>query len=253
MKIVISPAKSLDFDRKVTTDHSTQSAFLAESEIINRALKKKSANQLSKLMDISPSLGQLNYERNQNWRLPFTKSNARQAVFAFDGDVYKGLDVYSLNTSLLPRLENSLRIISGLYGLLKPFDLIQPYRLEMKTKFPAGKNANLYAFWKAKITQALQNELEEDKLLINLASNEYFKAIDIKTLDCTVVSPQFKVVKNGTLKTIAIFAKQARGLMARYIIENDIRTAEGLQDFQVDGYRFLASESSLTEPVFVKK
>ena len=252
MKIVVSPAKSLDFERKVMTDKFTQSAFLSDAETINRALKKKSAKQLSQLMDISPALGQLNFERNQNWSLPFSPSNARQAVFAFDGDVYKGLDVYNLDPKLLPKLQDTLLIISGLYGLLKPLDLIQPYRLEMKTKFPVGKNANLYAFWRTKISRALQQELGEDKLLINLASNEYFKAVDTKLLDCEVVSPQFKVLKNGSLKTIAIFAKHARGLMTRFIIENDIKTGEDLKHFDVDGYRFLASESTPTAPVFVK-
>ncbi len=252
MKIVVSPAKSLDFDRKLITDKFTQSAFLSDSETINRALKKKSAKQLAQLMDISPTLGQLNFERNQNWSLPFSPSNARQAVFAFDGDVYKGLDVYSLDPKLLPKLQETLLIISGLYGLLKPLDLIQPYRLEMKTKFPVGKNANLYAYWKTKISRALQNDLGEDDLLINLASNEYFKAVDTKLLNCKIVSPQFKVMKNGELKTIAIFAKYARGLMTRFIVENDIKTVDDLKQFEVDGYRYLASESTPLAPVFVK-
>ena len=252
MKLVISPAKSLELKKSVPTDQYTQGLFLSDSEILNKALKKKSAKQLSELMSISLALGEINYERNQNWTLPFNPENSRQAIFTFDGDVYKGLDAYSLDQKLLPKLQNTVLIISGLYGLLKPLDLIQPYRLEMKTKFQVGKNDNLYDFWRQKITKALNVELSDDGLLINLASNEYFKAIDTKTLNGKIISPQFKVLKNGTLKTIGIFAKQARGLMTRFILENNIKSIQDLEMFDYQNYRYLPSESTELSPVFVK-
>lgn len=252
MKLVLSPAKSLDFESKLPTPKSTEACFLAEAERINRLLKKKSARSLSKLMHISDSLGQLNYERNQEWSLPFTSDNARPAVYAFNGDVYRGLDVYTIDTKKLNKVEDTVRIISGLYGILKPLDLIQPYRLEMGTKFPVGKNKNLYEFWRKKVTQALNDELADDELFLNLASNEYFKAIDTKALKVPVINVSFKEFKNGDYKTIGIFAKLARGLMTRYIIDADAKTIDDVKGFNYDNYGLSAELSSDKELVFVR-
>ncbi|MEL6811655.1 MAG: peroxide stress protein YaaA [Bacteroidota bacterium] len=252
MKIVISPAKSMDFEKELPTSRYSESAFLSESERLNKLLKKKSARSLSKLMSISDSLGRLNYERNQEWSLPFTSSNARPAVYAFNGDVYRGLDVYSLPEDKMDQLQNTLRIISGLYGILKPLDLIQPYRLEMGTKFPVGVKKNLYEFWKQKITKSLNEELEEGELFVNLASNEYFKAIDLKSLKAEVITPVFKDLKNGEYKTIMTFAKLARGYMTRYIIDTNASTLQDLKGFNYEGYGFSESMSTDTELVFIR-
>ena len=252
MKLVLSPAKSLDFDSKLPTTEFSEACFLKEAERLNRLLKKKSARSLSKLMHISQDLGQLNYERNQEWSLPFNSSNARPAVYAFNGDVYRGLDAYSIDTKHLDKLQGTVRIISGLYGVLKPLDLIQPYRLEMGTKFPVGKNKNLYEFWRKKVTIALNDELDDDELFLNLASNEYFKAIDVKALKVPVINVVFKDLKNGEYKTIMTFAKLARGYMTRYIIDSDAQTIEDIKGFNYEGYGFSASMSSDKELVFIR-
>ena len=236
MKLVISPAKSLNYDSKLPTGFSSESCFLNEAKELNTLLKKKSPKALSELMHISPKLGALNYERNQNWSLPFSSDNARQAIYAFNGDVYRGLDAYTISEEKLDVLQNTVRIISGLYGLLKPLDLIQPYRLEMGTKFPVGKNKNLYEFWRKKITTALNDELYEDELLVNLASQEYFKAIDAKALKTPLIHVDFKEFKNGQFKTIAIFSKRARGLMTRYIVDSNAQNVEDLKNFNTDRY-----------------
>ena len=252
MKLVLSPAKSLDFESKLPTTKTSESCFLKESERLNKLLKKKSARSLSKLMSISPALGELNYERNQEWQLPFTKDNARQAIYAFSGDVYRGLDAYTIPKDKIEKVQDTVRIISGLYGVLKPLDLMQPYRLEMGTKFPVGKNKNLYEFWKQKITQALNDELEEGELFLNLASNEYFKAIDVKALKVPVVTATFKDFKNGEYKTIMTFAKLARGYMTRYIIDTNANTIDDLKGFNYEGYGFSEAMSSQTELVFIR-
>jgi len=252
MKIVISPAKSLDFESKVPTDKHTQPAFLQQSETLVNVLKKKSAKQLSKLMSISDNLGQLNYERNQNWKLPFTLENSRQAIFAFNGAAFQGLDVATMPINKLDQLQDKLRIISGQYGLLKPLDIIQPYRLEMGTKLKIGTKNNLYQFWDNTITEALNDELEGSEPLINLASAEYFKAIKTKLLTVPVITPVFKDFKNGEYKTIMTFAKQARGYMVRYIIDNNINSVEGLKGFNIEGYAFDANLSSDSELVFTR-
>lgn len=252
MKLVISPAKSLNYDSKLPTGFSSESCFLNEAKELNTLLKKKSPKALSELMHISPKLGALNYERNQNWSLPFSSENARQAIYAFDGDVYRGLDAYTISEEKLDVLQNTVRIISGLYGLLKPLDLIQPYRLEMGTKFPVGKNKNLYEFWRKKITTALNDELYEDELLVNLASQEYFKAIDAKALKTPLIHVDFKEFKNGQFKTIAIFSKRARGLMTRYIIDSNSQTAEELKSFNIDRYAYDANLSSDHKLVFTR-
>lgn len=252
MKLVLSPAKSLNFDSKLPTTKNTESCFLKESERLNRLLKKKSARSLSKLMKISPALGQLNYERNQDWELPFTKDNARQAIYAFSGDVYRGLDAYTIPKDRLDKVQNTVRIISGLYGVLKPLDLMQPYRLEMGTKFPVGKNKNLYEFWKQKITATLNDELEDNELFLNLASNEYFKAIDVKALKVPVITANFKDLKNGEYKTIMTFAKLARGYMTRYVIDTNANTIGDIKGFNYEGYGFSEAMSTDTELVFTR-
>ena len=203
-------------------------------------------------MHISDNLGELNYQRNQEWQLPFTKDNARQAVYAFNGDVYRGLDAYTIPKDKLEKLQDTVRIISGLYGILKPMDLIQPYRLEMGTKFPVGKNKNLYEFWKKKVTQVLNEELKNDELFVNLASNEYFKAIDTKALKVPVITPVFKEFKNGQYKTIAIFAKLARGLMTRFIIVTNAITIDDIKKFNYEGYAYDDNLSTETELVFTR-
>jgi uncharacterized protein len=252
MKIVISPAKSMDFERQLPTPLSTEACFLREAERLNKLLKKRSARSLSKLMSISDNLGRLNYERNQEWRLPFESSNSRPAVYAFSGDVYRGMDIYNLPTKKIERLQNTLRIISGLYGILKPLDLIQPYRLEMGTRISVGVKKNLYDFWKKKITETLNEELEEEELFVNLASNEYFKAIDIRTLKVPVITPVFKDLKNGEFKTIMTFAKLARGYMTRYIIDTNASTIDDLKGFDYEGYGFSEPMSSGNELVFIR-
>ncbi|MEO9892439.1 peroxide stress protein YaaA [Aurantibacter sp.] len=253
MKVVLSPAKSLDFERQLPTERFTEALFLNESERLNKLLKKKSAKSLSKLMHISDNLGQLNYERNQEWSLPFTPEDARPAVYAFSGDVYRGLDVYSLPEAKIELLQNTLRIISGLYGVLKPLDLMQPYRLEMGTKFPVGKNKNLYEFWKSKIVTTLNNELQDDELFVNLASNEYFKAIDKKSLKVPVIDIVFKDLKNGEYKTIMTFVKLARGYMSRYILDSNAKTIDDLKGFDYEGYGYREALSEKeNELVFVR-
>lgn len=252
MKIVISPAKSLDFESKAPTQEFTQPSFLKEAERLSKILKKKSARSLSKLMSISSALAQLNYERNQNWQLPFELGNAKQAVYAFTGEVYRGLDMNSMPLEDLEFLQEHLRILSGQYGLLRPLDLMQPYRLEMGTKLKVGVKPNLYKFWDKKITDALNAELAEDDLLINLASNEYFKAIQVKDLKAQVITPIFKDFKNGEYKVIMTFAKLARGLMVRYIVDHKVTTLEGLKGFDYNGYRFDENLSTDSELVFTR-
>jgi len=252
MKIIISPAKSLNFETKTPVKEYTQPIFLAQAERLNKILKKKSARVLSKLMSISDNLGSLNYERNQEWNLPFTPENAKQAIFAFTGEVYRGLDVNTMPKEKLPQLQDKLRILSGQYGLLKPMDLMQAYRLEMSTKLKVGTKINLYQFWGNTITKALNDELEEDEIFVNLASNEYYKVIKPKELKVPVITPVFKDFKNGEYKTIMTFAKLARGQMVRYIIENDIDTIDDLKGFNVGGYGFDANLSTESELMFTR-
>lgn len=252
MKIVISPAKSLDYESPIPTRQFTQGIFLEEAAKLNTVLKKKSPKQLSALMSISPNLGELNWQRNQDWKLPFTLENSRQAIYAFKGDVYIGLDAYSLPLNKLNQLQSKLRILSGQYGLLKPLDLMQPYRLEMGTKLKMGKKENLYQFWAAAITKKLNSEITEDELFINLASVEYFKAVKPNLLKVPIITPVFKDFKEGKLKVIAFFAKKARGLMVRFIIDHNVETKEGLKNFNYGGYAFDANLSSENELVFTR-
>lgn len=241
MKIVISPAKSLNFAQALPTNLHTESVFLKESKKIQSVLKKKKPSELSELMDISDKLASLNWQRNKEWHLPFSEKNARPAIFAFDGDVYSGLDINTLPLEKIDVLQNKLRILSGLYGLLKPLDLMQAYRLEMGTKIAIGENKNLYEFWKPKITNSLNKELQKKELFINLASNEYFSVIDVKKIKVPIITPEFKDYKDGKLKIISFFAKRARGMMVRYIIDTNAETIDDLKGFDYEGYRFDAN------------
>ncbi|HKJ42981.1 MAG TPA: peroxide stress protein YaaA [Sunxiuqinia sp.] len=239
MLILLSPAKSLDFNTKPTTENYTQPAFLKESRQLNRELKKLSPQILSKLMSISANLGELNFERNQKWKTPFSPDNAKQAVLAFTGDVYQGLQATDLSEKELEIAQTKIRILSGLYGLLKPLDLIQPYRLEMGTKFGIDGNKDLYEFWQDKLTKTINKELKASGgPLINLASNEYYKAVDSKKIKADIISPAFKDLKNGQYKIISFYAKKARGLMSRFIVKNNITNVGDLKAFDLEGYYF---------------
>jgi len=252
MKMVISPAKSLQFDSQLPSINFTTPNFSEEANLINGLLKKKTSKVLSELMHISDKLAQLNWERNQLFN-SHESNNRRPAIFTFNGDVFHGLDANTLSLEKIHRMQNQLRILSGLYGLLRPLDLIQPYRLEMGTNFSLGTHKNLYDFWKDKTTQQLNLEMEEGELFVNLASNEYFNVIDIKKLVAKIVTPQFKDFKNGKLKIISFFAKKARGMMVRHLVDVNAKTIEDIKTFNSDGYSFSANETvDPLKPVFTR-
>nr|WP_314865931.1 peroxide stress protein YaaA [uncultured Flavobacterium sp.] len=252
MKIVISPAKSLNFEKELPTTQFTQPSLLKESKKVHAVLKQKSPTELSQLMAISDKLADLNWQRNKAWKTPFNSSNARPAVYAFDGDVYTGLDAYTIPMEKLDVLQERLRILSGLYGVLKPLDLMQAYRLEMGTKLPIGESINLYDFWKSKVTASLNKELKKGELFVNLASNEYFSVIDTKALKVPVITPDFKDYKDGKLKMISFFAKKARGMMVRYIIDTNAETIDDLKGFNYEGYQFDANLSKGNNLIFTR-
>lgn len=252
MKIVISPAKSLNFEKELPTTRHTEPTFLKDARQVHKVLKSKKPSELSELMSISDKLSDLNWKRNQDWKTPFTVKNARPAVYAFDGDVYTGLDAYTIPLEKLDALQSKLRILSGLYGILKPLDLMQAYRLEMGTKLPVGEYKNLHEFWKPIVTKALNKELKKGELFVNLASNEYFSAVDVKALKVPVITPDFKDYKDGKLKIISFFAKKARGMMVRYIIDTNAETIDDLKGFNYDGYLFDANLSKGNHLVFTR-
>ncbi|HLS12731.1 MAG TPA: peroxide stress protein YaaA [Flavobacteriaceae bacterium] len=253
MKILVSPAKTMDYKTDLPIDTYTQPKFIKEAEELNNTLKALSKKEMSALMKISDNLTNLNYDRVRNFTLPFTTENARPAVFAFSGDVYVGLDAYTLPKSKFDLLQERLRILSGMYGVLRPLDLMQPYRLEMGTRLKVNGAANLYEYWGNSLTDMLNKEMKDDELLVNLASNEYFKVINKKKLKAKLVTPIFKDFKNGELKIIAFYAKKARGSMARYLVENDITDLDGIRSFDVDGYTFSESETTDScNPVFIR-
>ena len=253
MKIVVSPAKSLDYESKLPTTRGTQPAFLETTAKLNRKMARMTKSEISELMSISDKLADLNYTRYQDFEEEHNKKNSRPAMYAFAGDVYTGLDAYTIPTEKLDRLQDSLRILSGLYGVLKPLDLMQPYRLEMGTSVGIERKDNLYEVWQPKVTELLNEEMEEGELFINLASNEYFKAIDTKKLKAEVISPVFKDFKNGKLKIISFYAKKARGAMVRYIIDKDVNTLEELKGFDYMDYRFSEEHTEKeNEPVFIR-
>lgn len=251
MKIVVSPAKSLNFKDSLPTQRATQPQFLEQAEELNSKLSKKTQKEISALMSISDKLADLNYQRFQNFEVPFNKKNARPAIYTFDGDVYTGLDAYTIPTEKLDRLQDTLRILSGMYGILRPLDLMQAYRLEMGTSLQYYSSKNLYEFWGETLTDKLNSELEDDELFVNLASQEYFKSIKPKKLKVPVITPIFKDFKNGKLKIIAFYAKKARGSMVRYIIDNDVNSVDGLKGFNYDGYGYSAEHSNEDKLEFV--
>jgi len=253
MKIVVSPAKSLDFDSKLPTKRATQPLFLDQAALLNKKLESKSKKAIGDLMHISDKLADLNYLRYKDFKLPFTPQNARPAVFAFAGDVYTGIDAYNLEESKIDTLNDTLRILSGMYGILRPLDLMQPYRLEMGTTLSVNKAKNLYEFWGTTLTDAINAELKEGELFLNLASAEYFKVLQPKNIKGTVISPVFKDLKNGKLKNISFFAKKARGSMTRYVINTNAQTLDDIKGFDCDGYRFSQQETTKEHaPVFIR-
>ena len=253
MKILISPAKSLDFKKPLPVSEFSTPAFIQEAAQINELLKKETPKGLQNLMSISEKLAELNWERNQKFAPETSNGESRAAVYAFNGDVYTGLDAYSLAEEKIGQMQNQLRILSGLYGLLKPLDRIQPYRLEMGTSFQVGAHKNLYEFWKNKVTTFFNDEIVENELFINLASNEYSSVIDKKSLNTKMLSPIFKDFKNGKLKMISFYAKKARGLMVRYVIDNKIESLEGIKSFSYGGYSYSDSETEdIYNPVFTR-
>ncbi|HLW33496.1 MAG TPA: peroxide stress protein YaaA [Aequorivita sp.] len=253
MKIVLSPAKSLDLKTSLPTSRGTQPKFLEEAEMINNKLEHKSKKSISELMNISDKLAELNYQRYKEFQTPFTKKNARPAIYTFAGDVYTGLDAFTIPTEKIDLLQDSIRILSGMYGILKPLDLIQAYRLEMGTKLSINGKKDLYAFWKQTLTETLNSELDEDELFINLASIEYFSAIHSKKLKVPVISPVFKDFKNGKLKIISFYAKKARGSMARFALDRIIKSADDLKAFDYDGYAYSEQYTEKeSEPVFIR-
>lgn len=253
LKIVLSPAKSLDWETALPTSEYSNPVFLPEAERLGKELQKKSQRSLSKLMNLSETLAELNWNRNQNFSWPQNRGNARPAVFSFNGDVYQGLDMGSFSVDKLDHLQECVWILSGLYGILRPLDLIQPYRLEMGTSLRVNTRKNLYEFWKKKLTAYVNQELTEEDLLVNLASKEYFSALDSKQLNAQIITPHFRELKKGKLQMVSFFAKQARGKMARFIVENNLQKAEDLLAFDVDGYHYSEEYSkSAAEPLFIR-
>ncbi|MFD1553938.1 peroxide stress protein YaaA [Putridiphycobacter roseus] len=254
MKILLSPAKSIDFEVDVTKNTPTQPLFLSEAEYLIHKLQKLSSRQISDLMSVSKPIADLNYERFQQWQLPFTKDNSKSAADIFTGMAYQGLDYPSLSIEERARGQEQLRILSGLYGVLKPLDLIQPYRLEMGTRFKiTPKVKNLYLYWGDKIVNTLNAELEQDEfpILVNCASSEYFKAAKLKEIKGKVITPVFKDInKNGIYKVNMTFAKKARGLMTRFLITEQVDSIEKIKTFSSAGYWFCNTESTAEEFVF---
>jgi uncharacterized protein len=253
MLTVISPAKTLDFESKPHTTYHSQAAFLAQSQLLINDLKKLSTNDVASLMKLSDKLAGLNAARFYQWQRPFDLDNAKQAILAFKGDVYTGLDADTLDDVSLEFAQQHLRILSGLYGVLKPLDLMQAYRLEMGTKFANSKATNLYQFWGSQIGEFLEADpAMNDGILINLASNEYFKAVNAKKLNARIITPAFKDWKNDQYKIISFYAKKARGLMARYIIDHKLDQPEQLKQFDSEGYRFSQEMSEGDNWVFIR-
>ena len=254
MITVLSPAKKLSKECNAQNTTTTLPEFLDDSKHLVSILKDSTPGDLQSLMGISENLSILNWERYQNWKLPFEKSQSRQAVFTFQGDTYSGLNVDLLNEKELSFAQNHTRILSGLYGVLKPFDLMMPYRLEMGTKLKNKLGNNLYEFWSKKLSSSLSNELKDhkEKTIINCASVEYFKSIDNEGLNASVITPIFKDIKNGKPRIISFFAKKARGMMARYIIQNQINKPDDIINFDLGGYSYDSSLSTPFEPVFTR-
>ncbi|MEM1155598.1 MAG: peroxide stress protein YaaA [Pseudomonadota bacterium] len=254
MLTVISPAKTLDFETPPLTRRATQPRLADSAADLVKDAKKLNAKKLRSLMGVSEAIAELNHQRFKQWSLPFTLDNAKQALFAFRGDVYTGLDADTLSAPARQFAQHHLRILSGLYGVLRPLDLIQPYRLEMGLKFSNQGGKDLYEFWGDAIAKEVNQDLKKSgsRVLVNLASNEYFRAIDPATLKADVLTPVFKDLKGDKYKVISFFAKKARGQMARFIVENEINDASAIKKFRVAGYRYSAAASKDGELVFTR-
>ena len=253
MLIVISPAKKLDFESLPQSDDYTQADCLEDSAELIEVLKEYSSKQLEKLMHLSTNLAQLNHDRYHNWHLPFNPQNSKQALLTFKGDVYAGINVESFSAEDLSFTQDHLRILSGLYGLLRPLDLMQPYRLEMGTKLKNSRGKNLYEFWGSQITELINKQLAliENNTLVNLASNEYFKSVKVKELNGTLITPVFKEKRDdGNYKIIGIYAKKARGMMSAYILKNKITEVEQIKNFNDAGYIYNSELSTQNDWVF---
>ena len=263
MLLVLSPAKKLDYDSTVRTTLHTKPLFVKQASALIDVLKTKSADEIAGLMSLSDSLAQLNVDRYASWEPRFTRANSRQAVLAFNGDVYEGLQAATLSDAQLDWAQEHVAILSGLYGVLRPLDLMRPYRLEMGTRLPTDKGNTLYSYWGASIAEYLNKRLAAQQgaqaaqgkgaVLLNLASEEYFKSVDLKVLKATVVQCVFQDYKNEAWKVISFHAKRARGLMARYVIENKITKPAALQKFTSEGYAYAAKESSPVRLVFRRR
>lgn len=254
MLTVISPAKTLDFDTPPATRKTTQPRFLARSAELVEDARAMSPDDIRELMGVSEKIAELNHQRFMDWGRPFNLDNAKQALFAFRGDVYTGLDADSLGTAEQAFAQQHLRILSGLYGVLRPLDLMQAYRLEMGLKFANSGGKNLYEFWGDTLTKELNRDLAKSgsKVLVNLASNEYFRAVKPGSLDAEIITPVFKDLKAGKYKIISFFAKKARGQMARFILDKELNDPTGLKKFKTDGYRYNKAESTARELVFTR-
>ena len=254
MLSVLSPAKTLDYETQPTTRKSTQPLFIDEAASLIGQAQTMNPEDIQALMGVSANIAALNHERFMNWQPNFSLQNAKQAVLAFKGDVYTGLAAETLSAAELAFAQKHLRILSGLYGLLRPLDLMQPYRLEMGLPFENSGGKNLYEFWGTRISEVLAKHLRASgsDILVNLASNEYFKAVKSASLSAEVITPQFRDLKNGQYKMISFFAKKARGAMARYIVQEGLNEPSGLKDFTGDGYYFSAIDSDSANWVFLR-
>jgi cytoplasmic iron level regulating protein YaaA (DUF328/UPF0246 family) len=254
MIVVLSPAKTLDFDSVSPTDKTTRPALIKDATELVKILKRQTPSDLRHLMGISDKLAELNHQRFSDWESPHPKAGSKAAVFAFQGDVYRGLQASDWTLKQIEYAQDHLRILSGLYGVLRPLDRMLPYRLEMGTTLSNDRGNDLYDFWGDRIAKQLNKQMsaQKSKCLLNLASQEYFRSVDIGVLDCPVVAPAFKEFKNGKYKIITVFAKLARGKMASWVVRNRVKTLSKLTQFDEDGYRYDAESSSATVPVFLR-
>lgn len=255
MLIVISPAKTLDLESDFNTPAVTQPEFLSDSRKLIKIMRGFSADNLSALMHTSTAISTLNETRFKQWKTPFNEANARPSIFTFKGDVYTGLEIETFSQADLAYAQDHLRILSGLYGALKPLDLMQPYRLEMGISLENDRGKNLYDFWGDKITKVINRDLKasQDSVLVNLASNEYFSALNKKLLKADIVTPVFKDYSSGQYRVLSFFAKKARGRMAAWILQNRIEDVSALDKFKLDGYRYSKADSLPNKPVFLRK
>ena len=252
MKILISPSKTLSFDSQVKCEFNSESRLMDETKVLHKILLNYSTEDLKNLMSVSDKIAELNFNRFKKWEDPKSSENSRQAVYAFKGDVYSGLDAYTIQDDKFEYLQKTLRIISGYYGILRPFDKILPYRLEMGTRLENENGNNLYKFWGDKITDVLNDDIEDGDIVVNLASDEYFKSINKEKLNAEIITPVFKEFKNDSYKVIAIYAKKARGLMSRFLIERKSKNVDDIKLFNTDGYTFDGNLSTENELVFTR-